>query len=74
VPYCLWVRNWAPNLHDVLADKGVYVAHVAINTMIGTDAPEGIPHTHPHEIAAVGSYATAPAGRSGFTGTAAPYR
>jgi NADP-dependent 3-hydroxy acid dehydrogenase YdfG len=46
-------RNWALNLHNVLAGKGIYVAHVAINTMIGAEAPEGIPHAHPDDIADV---------------------
>lgn len=46
-------RNWALNLHNVLKDKGVYVGHVAISTMIGTEAPEGVPCASPDEIAEV---------------------
>jgi NADP-dependent 3-hydroxy acid dehydrogenase YdfG len=46
-------RNYALNLHNVLADKGVYVAHVAINTMIAAESREGYPHAHPDDIAAV---------------------
>src|SRR2546430_889575 len=47
------VRNWALNLHNVVAGKGVYVAHVAINTMISAEATEGIPNTHPDDLAAI---------------------
>ncbi|MFD8646580.1 SDR family NAD(P)-dependent oxidoreductase [Streptomyces mirabilis] len=45
-------RNYALNLHNTLADKGIYAANVAINLMIGAEAPEGIPHRAPDEIAA----------------------
>ncbi|WP_329029651.1 SDR family NAD(P)-dependent oxidoreductase [Streptomyces sp. NBC_01423] len=44
-------RNWALNLHNTLAGRGIYVANVAINLMIGTQAPEGVPHRAPDEIA-----------------------
>jgi NADP-dependent 3-hydroxy acid dehydrogenase YdfG len=44
-------RNWAINLHNTLAAEGVYAANVAINLMIGTEAPEGVPHRSPDEIA-----------------------
>ncbi|MFC9677367.1 SDR family NAD(P)-dependent oxidoreductase [Streptomyces sp. NPDC056949] len=44
-------RNWALNLHNTLADKGIYAANVAINLMIGTQAPEGVPHRAPDDIA-----------------------
>ncbi|MFJ9683131.1 SDR family NAD(P)-dependent oxidoreductase [Streptomyces sp. NPDC101194] len=44
-------RNWAINLHNTLADQGIYVANVAIDLMIGTQAPEGVPHRAPDEIA-----------------------
>ncbi|MEV6594581.1 SDR family NAD(P)-dependent oxidoreductase [Streptomyces acidicola] len=44
-------RNWAINLHNTLADEGIYAANVAINLMIGTQAPEGVPHRAPDEIA-----------------------
>ncbi|MER5185666.1 SDR family NAD(P)-dependent oxidoreductase [Streptomyces sp. NPDC002896] len=44
-------RNWAINLHNTLADQGIYAANVAINLMIGSQAPEGVPHRAPDEIA-----------------------
>jgi len=44
-------RNWAINLHNTLADEGIYAANVAINLMIGTEAPAGVPHRAPDEIA-----------------------
>ncbi|MPY53783.1 SDR family NAD(P)-dependent oxidoreductase [Streptomyces acidicola] len=44
-------RNWALNLHNTLADQGIYTANVAINLMIGTEAPEGVPHRSPDDIA-----------------------
>ncbi|AXG81242.1 SDR family NAD(P)-dependent oxidoreductase [Streptomyces paludis] len=44
-------RNWAVNLHNTLADEGIHVSNVAINLMIGTQAPEGVPHRAPDEIA-----------------------
>ncbi|MEU6609516.1 SDR family NAD(P)-dependent oxidoreductase [Streptomyces shenzhenensis] len=44
-------RNWALNLHNTLGDQGIYAANVAINLMIGTAAPEGVPHRSPDEIA-----------------------
>ncbi|MEV5840021.1 SDR family NAD(P)-dependent oxidoreductase [Nocardia sp. NPDC052112] len=44
-------RNWAINLHNTLADEGIYAANVAINLMISTQAPEGIPYRAPDEIA-----------------------
>ncbi|GAA1541892.1 SDR family NAD(P)-dependent oxidoreductase [Dactylosporangium maewongense] len=44
-------RNWAINLHNTLADQGVYVASVAIDLMIGTQAPDGVPYRAPDEIA-----------------------
>ncbi|MFC9610676.1 SDR family NAD(P)-dependent oxidoreductase [Streptomyces sp. NPDC056938] len=44
-------RNWAVNLHNSLADEGIYAANVAINLMIGTHAPEGVPFRAPDEIA-----------------------
>jgi hypothetical protein len=45
------LRNWAVNLHNTLAAEGVYAANVAINFMIGTHAPEGVPHRPADEIA-----------------------
>lgn len=47
------LRNWALNLHNALADKGVFTANVAINVFIGATAPEGIPHAAPDDIARV---------------------
>ncbi|MGW1762387.1 SDR family NAD(P)-dependent oxidoreductase [Streptomyces mirabilis] len=44
-------RNYAINLHNPLADEGIYAANVAINLMIGADAPEVVPHRAPDEIA-----------------------
>lgn len=44
-------RNWAINLHNTLAEEGIYVANVAINLMIGTAAPEGVPFRAPDDIA-----------------------
>jgi NADP-dependent 3-hydroxy acid dehydrogenase YdfG len=44
-------RNFAINLHNTLADEGIYAANVAINLMIGTEAPEGVPFRAPDEIA-----------------------
>ncbi|MET9386972.1 SDR family NAD(P)-dependent oxidoreductase [Streptomyces sp. NPDC002928] len=44
-------RNWAINLHNTLAAEGIYAANVAINLMIGTEAPEGVPYRSPDEIA-----------------------
>ncbi|MCX4530518.1 SDR family NAD(P)-dependent oxidoreductase [Streptomyces sp. NBC_00841] len=45
------LRNWAVNLHNTLAAEGIYAATVAINLMIGSQAPEGVPHRSPDEIA-----------------------
>ncbi|MEV6164407.1 SDR family NAD(P)-dependent oxidoreductase [Streptomyces sp. NPDC052052] len=44
-------RNWALNLHQTLADEGIYVANVAIGVMIGDQAPEGVPHRTADDIA-----------------------
>ncbi|MFF1570519.1 SDR family NAD(P)-dependent oxidoreductase [Streptomyces sp. NPDC058293] len=44
-------RNWAINLHNSRADEGIYAANVAMNLMIGTQAPEGVPFHAPDEIA-----------------------
>ncbi|MEV6110785.1 SDR family NAD(P)-dependent oxidoreductase [Streptomyces sp. NPDC051940] len=44
-------RNWALNLHNTLAEEGIHVTNVAINLMIGTQAPAGVPHRAPDEIA-----------------------
>ncbi|MCO6007727.1 SDR family NAD(P)-dependent oxidoreductase [Actinoallomurus purpureus] len=44
-------RNWAINLHNTLAAEGIYAANVAIDLMIGTEAPEGVPYRAPDEIA-----------------------
>lgn len=37
------LRNWALNLHASLADRGVYVAHVALAAMIGQGGPDAEP-------------------------------
>lgn len=47
------LRNWVLNLNTVLADRGVYAAHVAINTWIGAGGPPGIPTAPADDIAAV---------------------
>ena len=49
------LRKWAVTLNRALADKGIYVGHVAIGTWIaGTPgAPEGAPLKEPDDIARV---------------------
>lgn len=49
------LRNWALNLNGVLADKGVYVGHVAIGAwIVGTPgAPEDASLVEPDDIAHV---------------------
>ncbi|HEY4751985.1 MAG TPA: SDR family NAD(P)-dependent oxidoreductase [Candidatus Limnocylindrales bacterium] len=47
------LRNWVHNLHNTLADKGIYAGTVAINVMIAAQAPEGYPHRSPDDIAAI---------------------
>ncbi|WP_432877486.1 SDR family NAD(P)-dependent oxidoreductase [Kribbella sp. CA-245084] len=42
------LRNWALNLNQVLADKGVYVAHVPLSVWIGRGGPESQPDTIAH--------------------------
>lgn len=37
------LRNWLLNLHASVADRGVYVAHVALDVPIGHGAPEAEP-------------------------------
>jgi NADP-dependent 3-hydroxy acid dehydrogenase YdfG len=47
-------RNWALNLHQELADKGILVANVAINVFVGATPPApGIPYADPDDIARV---------------------
>jgi NADP-dependent 3-hydroxy acid dehydrogenase YdfG len=47
-------RNWALNLHNELADKGIFVANVAISVFVGATPPApGIPYADPDDIAAV---------------------
>lgn len=46
------LRNWVLNLHQSLAERGVYAANVAINVMIADQAPAGYPHRSPDAIAA----------------------
>ncbi|MFG2044782.1 SDR family NAD(P)-dependent oxidoreductase [Dactylosporangium sp. NPDC048998] len=46
------LRNWVHNLHQTLAERGVYAATVAINVFIGATPPApGIPHADPDHIA-----------------------
>lgn len=45
------LRNWAINLHNELADTGVYVGHIAINAWIGAGAPPGFPSATTDQIA-----------------------
>ncbi|MBZ9643624.1 SDR family oxidoreductase [Streptomyces sp. PSKA30] len=45
------LRNWVINLHNELADSGVYAAHVAIGVWIGDGGPEGFPTATPEQIA-----------------------
>ena len=45
------LRNWVFNLNGVLADKGIYAGNVAINVFIGANAPAGVPHADPDDIA-----------------------
>ena len=47
------LRNYVHNLHQTVADRGIHAATVAINVFIGAEAPEGVPHLHPDEIAKV---------------------
>jgi NADP-dependent 3-hydroxy acid dehydrogenase YdfG len=47
------LRNWVYNLNSGLAGKGIYAANVAINVMIAANAPAGIPHAAPDDIAQV---------------------
>ena len=37
------LRNWTLNLHNSLAEKGVYVAHVGITALIGAGHPDAEP-------------------------------
>jgi hypothetical protein len=37
------LRNWILNLHPVVAERGVYAAHVAISAWIGSGPPEAEP-------------------------------
>ncbi|WP_327110510.1 SDR family NAD(P)-dependent oxidoreductase [Nocardia sp. NBC_01730] len=46
------LRNWVLNLNNVLADKGLFAGHVAINVWIGGGGPEGFPSAEPDTIAA----------------------
>lgn len=45
------LRNWVHNLHNTLAEQGVYAATVAINAMIADNAPAGIPAIAPDDLA-----------------------
>lgn len=37
------LRNWTLNLHNALAERGVYVAHVGITALIGAGHPDAEP-------------------------------
>jgi NADP-dependent 3-hydroxy acid dehydrogenase YdfG len=39
------LRNWVLNLNQVLADKGVYVAHIPLAVWMGSGGPETQPDT-----------------------------
>lgn len=45
------LRNWVHNLHNTLADQGIYAADVAVNVMIADQAPAGVPHRSPDVLA-----------------------
>ncbi|WP_416969561.1 SDR family NAD(P)-dependent oxidoreductase [Streptomyces sp. 4F14] len=45
------LRNWVINLHNELADTGIFAAHVAIATWIGENGPAGFPSATPEQIA-----------------------
>ena len=47
------LRHWVLTLHEALADKGVYVAHVPIAGLIGKSSPEMEPDTVSHLLGAV---------------------
>ena len=38
------LRNWVLNLHNALAPKGIYVAHIGITALIGGGHPEAEPN------------------------------
>jgi NADP-dependent 3-hydroxy acid dehydrogenase YdfG len=45
------LRNWARNLHDTLAERGIYAGTVAVNAMIADNPPAGIPAIAPDDLA-----------------------
>jgi NADP-dependent 3-hydroxy acid dehydrogenase YdfG len=45
------LRNWVRNLHNTLAERGVYAGTVAVNAMIAASAPAGIPAIAPDDLA-----------------------
>ncbi|QOW37812.1 hypothetical protein KP696_31435 [Nocardia seriolae] len=45
------LRNWVHNLHNTLGSEGVLAATVVINLLPFAEAPEGVPHRAPDEIA-----------------------
>lgn len=45
------LRNWVLNLHNTLGARGVQAAIVAINLVPSVNAPEGVPHADPDDIA-----------------------
>lgn len=46
------LRNWVLNLNNVLTEKNILAAHVAIAVWIGDSAPAGFPSEEPGVIAA----------------------
>ncbi|MBF8193534.1 SDR family NAD(P)-dependent oxidoreductase [Nonomuraea sp. K274] len=45
------LRNWVHNLHNALADQGIYAGVVAVNAMISDNAPDGYPAIAPDALA-----------------------
>ncbi|RSM97127.1 short-chain dehydrogenase [Nonomuraea sp. WAC 01424] len=45
------LRNWVHNLHNTLAEQGVYAGVVAVSAMIGDNPPEGYPTIAPDTLA-----------------------
>jgi O-acetyl-ADP-ribose deacetylase (regulator of RNase III) len=37
------LRNWTLNLHNALAERGVYIVHVGITALIGAGHPDAEP-------------------------------
>ncbi|MER5323003.1 SDR family NAD(P)-dependent oxidoreductase [Streptosporangium roseum] len=45
------LRNWVHNLHNTLADQGIYAGVVAVNAMISDNVPDGSPAIAPDALA-----------------------